>query len=433
MHNPGKTFRELLRTEPYLFTGGVYSPLDAQIAERVGMKSIYLSGYSMALANGWPDMGFLTQTEVARIGAHGRQRRGDSRSSPMPTTAMATRSRPSAPCRSTCAERRGRFHIEDQVFPKRCGHIAGKTIIPLDQAVGKYRAAIDTRDRLNPDFVIIARTDAFGAVGGSLEETIRRGRAYADAGVDLVWPELSSARREPAVAFAKAMRESHPNTPLAFNYSSSFKWHKDPNPFTFAELGELNYKFIFITLFAAHAGMYAVWNAMEELVKDQEQAQWRLEKTKVGHPTESHHVMARVSAVPGAGEALHPGERRAHQGFGGVRRQADALRVGPRPARRDRLGHGPRPVDPIDSQTGRRRPPRALPVDLRDAGPIDRFAGGLDVLHVHVGILGPHGAVRPPRHAAHHPPVRQSLVHEGEDGLAVNRGGRSSSIPRRTR
>ena len=50
MRNPGKQFRDLLRTEPYLFTGGVYSPLDAQIAEKVGMKSIYLSGYSMAMA-----------------------------------------------------------------------------------------------------------------------------------------------------------------------------------------------------------------------------------------------------------------------------------------------------------------------------------------------------------------------------------------------
>ena len=69
-----------------------------------------------------------------------------------------------------------------------------------DEAVGKYRAAVDTRNRLNPDFVIIARTDAFGAVGGSLEEAIKRGRAYADAGVDLVWPELSSPDRQPAEA-----------------------------------------------------------------------------------------------------------------------------------------------------------------------------------------------------------------------------------------
>jgi isocitrate lyase len=311
MDNPGKTFRELLRTEPYLFTGGVYSPLDAQIAERVGMKSIYLSGYSMALASGWPDMGFLTQTEVARIGAM------VAGAVDIPVIADADDGYGNALSTIRTVQEYVRsgvagIHIEDQVFPKRCGHIAGKTIVPLDQAVGKYRAALDTRDRLNPDFVIIARTDAFGAVGGSLEETIRRGRAYADAGVDLVWPELSSADREPAVAFARAMRQSHPDTPLAFNYSSSFKWHKDPSPFTFAELGELGYRFIFITLFAAHAGMYAVWNAMEELVKDQEQAQWRLEKTKVGHPTESHHVMARVSHfqelekryIPGSDERI---------------------------------------------------------------------------------------------------------------------------------
>ena len=309
--NPGQRFRELLRTEPYLFTGGVYSPLDAQIAERVGMKSIYLSGYSMAMANGWPDMGFLTQTEVARIGAMVAS------AVEIPVIADADDGYGNALSTIRTVQEYVRsgvagIHIEDQVFPKRCGHIAGKTIIPLDQAVGKYRAAIDTRNRLNPDFVIIARTDAYGAVGGSLEEAIRRGRAYADAGVDLVWPELSSADREPAIAFAKAMRESHPNLRLAFNYSSSFKWHKDPNPFTFKELGELGYRFIFITLFAAHAGMYAVWNAMEELVKDQEQAQWRLEKTKVGHPTESHHVMARVSHfqelekqyIPGSDERI---------------------------------------------------------------------------------------------------------------------------------
>ena len=67
MENMGRRFRELLADEDYLFTGGVYSPLDAQIAQSAGMKSIYLSGYSMALANGWPDMGFLTMTEVTRI------------------------------------------------------------------------------------------------------------------------------------------------------------------------------------------------------------------------------------------------------------------------------------------------------------------------------------------------------------------------------
>src|SRR5438034_10316575 len=66
MDSKGKAFRQLLRDEPYLFTGGIYSPLDAQIAESAGMKSIYLSGYSVAMLNGWPDMGLLTMTEVAK-------------------------------------------------------------------------------------------------------------------------------------------------------------------------------------------------------------------------------------------------------------------------------------------------------------------------------------------------------------------------------
>src|SRR5438445_10242337 len=66
MESMGKKFRQLLQDEPYLFTGGIYSPLDAQIAERAGMKSIYLSGYSVAMLNGWPDMGLLTMREVAK-------------------------------------------------------------------------------------------------------------------------------------------------------------------------------------------------------------------------------------------------------------------------------------------------------------------------------------------------------------------------------
>ena len=294
MHNKGRAFRELLTQQEFIYTGGIYSPLDAQIAERVGMKAIYLSGYSVAMANGWPDMGLLTMTEVSRVASM------VATAVDIPVIADADDGYGNALSTIRTVQEFVKtgvagIHLEDQRFPKRCGHIAGKTVVDFDEAIGKYRAAIDTRNRLDPDFVVIARTDAYGAVGGSMDEAIRRGRAYADAGVDLVWCELSNADREPAIQFAKAMRETHPDLPLAFNYSSSFRWHQDPNPFTFAELGALGYKFIFITLYAAHAGMYAAWNALEDLAKNQEQAQWSLEKTKVGHPTESHHVMARVS------------------------------------------------------------------------------------------------------------------------------------------
>jgi isocitrate lyase len=316
METRGRKFRELLQDEEYLFTGGVYSPLDAQIAERVGMKSIYLSGYSMALANGWPDMGFLTQTEVTRIASMVAS------AVDIPIIADADDGYGNALTTMRTVQEYVKtgvagIHIEDQVFPKRCGHIAGKTIVSREDAVGKYRAAVETRNRLDPDFVLIARTDAYGAVGGSMEEAIWRGRAYADAGVDLVWAELSNSSREPAIEFAKAMRKTHPNLPLAFNYSSSFRWHADSNPLLFRELGELGYKFIFITLYAAHAGMYAVWNAMEDLVKNQEQAQFTLEKTKVGHPTESHHVMARVAHFQELEKRFIPGSEARIKGSHG--------------------------------------------------------------------------------------------------------------------
>ena len=311
IQSKGKAFRRLLREEPYVFTGGIYSPLDAQIAERSGLKAIYLSGYSLAMLNGWPDMGLLTMTEVTKAASM------TASAVEIPIIADADDGYGNALSTLRTVQEFIKtgvagIHLEDQRFPKRCGHIAGKTLVPREEAIGKFRAAVQERDRLDPEFVLIARTDAFGAVGGSLEEAIWRGRAYADAGVDLVWCEFSTADRTPAIAFAEAMRRSHPHLPLAFNYSSSFRWHQDAQPFRFAELGELGYKFIFITLFGAHAAMYAVWNAMADLVKNEEGAQWGLERTKKGHPTESHHVMARVAHfqelerrfVPGAAERI---------------------------------------------------------------------------------------------------------------------------------
>jgi len=80
--------------------------------------------------------------------------------------------------------------------PKRCGHVKGKELIPIEEAIGKYRAALDVRDELDPDFIIMARTDGRGAVGGSLEEAIRRGKAYLDVGVDILYVEALQSKEE---------------------------------------------------------------------------------------------------------------------------------------------------------------------------------------------------------------------------------------------
>ena len=259
------------------------------------MKSIYLSGYSMALANGWPDMGFLTQTEVARIASMVAS------AVDIPVIADADDGYGNALSTIRTVQEFIKtgvagIHLEDQRFPKRCGHIAGKTIVSLEEAVGKYRAALDTRDRLNPDFV-----------DHRPHRRLRRG-GRQPRGSDPPRPRLRRRRRRLGVVRAVERLAASPRWPSPRPCASRIRTCRWPsttprpssgtriqNPFTFKELGELGYKFIFITLFAAHAGMYAMWNAMEELVRDQEQAQWRLEKTKVGHPTESHHVMARVS------------------------------------------------------------------------------------------------------------------------------------------
>src|SRR5207244_7592915 len=90
------------------------------------------------------------------------------------------------------------IHIEDQVIPKRCGHVAGRRVIPIEEAVGKYRAADAVRRELDPDFVLVARTDARGATGGSLDEAIRRANAYLEAGADLAFVEGPVSKDEVA-------------------------------------------------------------------------------------------------------------------------------------------------------------------------------------------------------------------------------------------
>ena len=88
------------------------------------------------------------------------------------------------------------IHIEDQVAPKRCGFVKGKEVIPLEEAVGKYRAASDARRELDPDFVLVSRCDARGAPGGTVEDVIERLRAYKEAGVDVLYFEGPQSMEE---------------------------------------------------------------------------------------------------------------------------------------------------------------------------------------------------------------------------------------------
>lgn len=286
-----KKLRRLLRNAPYLFTAGVYDAISAKWAGEAGLNLAYFSGYSFSLGRfGKSDLEFYGRHEIVETAARMAQ------ATDVPIIADAdTGYGGVVQIRELTIPEYIRagvagVHIEDQKSPKRCGHIAGKELVSFEEAVGKIKAAVDARNKLDPDFLIIARTDALGAVGGSMGEAIRRGSAYADAGADMVWCEFSNTSREPAITFARGMQKKHKYFPLAFNYSSSFTWHNDPNPFRFRELADLGYRYIFCTLYGILAGAYiGMVNALMDLAKREEEAVWDCERLIGGRP--KHHKM----------------------------------------------------------------------------------------------------------------------------------------------
>jgi 2,3-dimethylmalate lyase len=160
----------------------VYDALQAKIAERVGFEAIYMTGFGTAASRGFPDLGLLTMSEMVD------NVRTIARSVNIPVICDADTGygNPTNVWRTVREyEHAGAaaLHIEDQVWPKRCGFLTGKQVIPLDEMVPKVRAACDARG--NPDTVIIARTDALAVNGW--DDVVHRTHAYREAGADLIF------------------------------------------------------------------------------------------------------------------------------------------------------------------------------------------------------------------------------------------------------
>ena len=171
------------------------------------------------------------------------------------------------------------------MLPKRCGHIGGKALIPVNEMIGKLRMARAVADDLgNPDFVIIGRTDGVSAVDApeslrGIDLAIDRALRYLDSGIpDLVWCEFPTAERGPVEKFSHEVHKRFPQAKFAFNYSSSFKWFNEQRPFSFAELGELGIKFLFITLGAQHATAHGLSVLLQEMAEGQEQGYMALQR-----------------------------------------------------------------------------------------------------------------------------------------------------------
>jgi len=325
--HPSTRMRELLDTEPYLFGPGVYDPLGAQLVMYYGFKAVYFSGYSFAMGHlGTTDMDLYSGVEIA----DGARRTVSALRKFQLTMAVGEPEKNIAPKHleipPIIVDMDGGYgnifnvqrttelyvnagvaaaHIEDQVLPKRCGHIGGKALIPVNEMVGKLRMARNVADDLgNRDFVLIARTDGLSAVDApeparGMELAVERGLRYLDTGIpDLLWCEFPTSDREPVETFAHEIHKRFPEAHFAFNWSSSFKWFKDPNPTTFAELGDMGFKFLFITLGGQHATGYGLSNLLQDMAEGQEQGYIALQRKEfeegTDYPTRSHHFFSGV-------------------------------------------------------------------------------------------------------------------------------------------
>ena len=174
--------RRMLASEEMVVAPFVLNALHARIAEEVGHRAVYMTGAGTAAERGFPDVGLLTMTEMV---ANARYI-ADAVDIPVICDADTGYGNP-LNVRRTVREYEAAgvaaIHLEDQVFPKKCGFFAGKQVVPAAEHVQKIRAALDARR--DPDFVIIARCDAYAVNGWA--DTVARCRAYVAAGADLVF------------------------------------------------------------------------------------------------------------------------------------------------------------------------------------------------------------------------------------------------------
>jgi methylisocitrate lyase len=189
-----KVVRDALARQGQLIMPGVYDALSAKIAARAGFEVIFITGYSLsATLLGEPDFGVLTQTEVVEAA----QRICSVVDTPVIVDADTGYGNAINVIRTVedllRAGAAGMF-LEDQVWPKRCGHMKGKQVIPLDEQLKKLRAAVEAK--ADQDFFIVARTDSRQALG--LDEAIKRGIAFKEAGADAVFIEAPESKDEMA-------------------------------------------------------------------------------------------------------------------------------------------------------------------------------------------------------------------------------------------
>jgi len=238
--NPRRRLHELVLRKQGLVVPGAYDCVSAKLVERAGFQAVYMSGYGTSASRlGLPDLGFAGLSEMSD------QARNMASVVSIPLIADADTGYGNVlNVRRTVqmyeAAGVSALHLEDQMLPKRCGHLAGKQVVPIEEFRQKIRAAVEART--DPDLLIIARTDAIAVTG--FDDALRRGEAAIKAGADILFVEAPTSAQQ-IETVAKTFE-----APLLFNYAPGGRSPLLP----FKRLRELEYAIILLpvdTLFVA--------------------------------------------------------------------------------------------------------------------------------------------------------------------------------------
>ena len=254
-----RKLRELIAKGAIMMPGVPNAAMARQV-ERAGFDAVYISGAGMANATaGVPDIGLLTMTEVVRLAGY------VANAVTIPAivdadTGFGSAENVARTIHEFEAAGLAGCHIEDQEFPKRCGHLAGKSVVDIDEMIARIKAAV--AGRRDQDFMIIARTDARGVE--DFKDAVKRAHKYLDAGADAIFPEALQSTEE-FCDFAKQVK-----APLLANMT---EFGKSPL-LSFRQLADYGYKMVIFPQSAFRVSMKATEKFFEMLKKTDTQSDW---------------------------------------------------------------------------------------------------------------------------------------------------------------
>jgi 2,3-dimethylmalate lyase len=250
--SPAARLRALLAGPGAVRAPGAYDALSARLIEAAGFPAVYMTGYgSSAALLGRPDVGLLSLAEMAE----NARRIAAAVDLPVIADADTGYGNPLSVARTVqLYEAAGvaGLHLEDQVAPKKCGHMAGKQVVPAEEMVQKVRAAVDARR--DPDFLVIARTDARAVTG--LEDALARGERYRAAGADMLFIEAPESEAE-----IEAIARRFAGVPLLYNWAESGR----TPPLPLERIEALGYKLVIYPVTALFAAARAMMRTLDSL------------------------------------------------------------------------------------------------------------------------------------------------------------------------